>query len=101
MGIRFFDQYSLLHFATGVIMYFWGMPLWLWNSLHILFELIENTQFGMDVINNYIKVWPGGKPYSDALINSVGDVFFGHVGWMVGYYLDLYGIKQNWYRNPM
>lgn len=83
MGRYFTDQYSLLHLATGIIMYFWGFSASFTFIIHTIFELIENTEYGMYFINNYFKIWPGGKPYSDTFINSLGDTFYT----MVGYYL--------------
>lgn len=97
MGTQFLDQYSLLHFAVGIIAYFWGLPLWLWNFIHILFELVENTETGIFLINNYIKIWPGGKDYADSWINCLGDILVGYVGWICAYWLDFYGNQQGWF----
>jgi len=80
--MRLLDNYSLLHFAVGVLAYFWGIGFWTWNFLHTLFELLENTRTGMHIINTYITAWPGGKSNPDPVINSVGDVLSGSVGWL-------------------
>jgi hypothetical protein len=89
MGNTFIDQYSLLHFAVGIIAYFWGISLQELFIIHLLFELIENTQFGMGIINTYFaNIWPGGKEHADLLINSIGDNFFASIGWLVAYYVD-------------
>jgi len=101
MGTQFFDQYSLLHFAVGIIMYFFAVPLWLWNLIHIVFEFVENTEIGLQIINQHIKIWPGGKEYTDSLINRLGDVISGHIGWMVAYWLDSYGNRVGWFRKHM
>ncbi len=77
------DAYSLLHAAMGVIAYFWGVPLWLWITLHTLFEVAENTVQGMHWINQHVPVWPGGKPTPDSWLNRVGDISSGVVGWGV------------------
>ena len=37
-----FDQYSLLHFATGVTAYFWGVGPWWWFFGHLAWEGFEN-----------------------------------------------------------
>ena len=98
MGVNFIDQYSLLHFATGIIAYFWGISLINYTIIHILFEIIENTSHGMNFINNqFANIWPGGKPYSDSFINSTGDTIFGMLGWLVAYIVDYYGKKHNLY----
>lgn len=98
MGKNFFDQYSLLHFAVGIIAYFWGISFWSWFFLHLLFEIIENSPIGMKFINNnFLKIWPGGKPRPDAFINSLGDQFFACFGWLTAYYFDYMGDKYEWY----
>ena len=88
MGNNILYQYSLLHFASGVIAYFWGVPFGLWFIFHALFEIFENTETGMNIINNYLLIWPGGKPYSDSIVNRFSDQFFASLGWLVAYYFD-------------
>ena len=56
MGDKFIDQYTYLHLATGIICYFWGIPLYHFIIINILYEIIENTKYGIYVINNYIKI---------------------------------------------
>lgn len=90
MGSTFFDQYSLLHFAVGVVSYFWSVSFWWTNAIHILFEIIENTTLGIYVIDSYLWLWPGGKLRPDDLINRTGDVAFGALGWLASYHLDQY-----------
>lgn len=97
MGKKLVDQYSLLHFSSGVLAYFFGIKFWIWFILHLAFELIENTQTGMNIINNNFKFWPGGKPYADTIINSIGDQIFAMLGWYVAYKLDVLGNKLGWY----
>ncbi len=87
MGIKKADQFSLLHFATGVIAYNWGLSFTAWFVLHFLFELIENTHTGMNLINK-VTMWPGGKGSGDSMVNIVGDQVFASVGWMVAYMVD-------------
>jgi hypothetical protein len=98
MGQQFLDQYSLLHFATGVLAYFWGISF-LWSFiLHTLFEWLENTQKGMDFINQSLGgIWPGGKPYADGMLNRVGDTVAFGIGWYISQQLDLVGIQRGWY----
>ena len=101
MGTLLFDQYSLLHFSVGVIAYFFGFSIIQWTIIHIMFELIENTQTGMFIINKYFTFWPGGKNYSDSFINSFGDVLSGTIGWLLAYWLDSYGIKHEWHHRKI
>lgn len=89
MGLRFFDQYSLLHFAVGVVAYFWSLSFITIIAIHILFEFIENTPIGMNLINTYfIGWWPGGKTHPDNLLNRFSDTLFTSIGWLASYYLD-------------
>jgi len=97
MGNRLFDQYTYLHFAVGIIVYFWNISLINWFVLHSIFEFIENTNMGMNIINKYMVFWPGGKPKSDSIINSFGDTIGGITGWVSAYYLDKLGNKYGWY----
>jgi len=99
---RFVDQYSLLHFSVGVIAYFWNISFLIALSLHMIFEWVENTKFGMDLIKEWIIKpgifrWPGGKFKPDSSINMFGDNFFFALGWIVAYILDLLSLKYNWY----
>lgn len=83
MGTKIIDQYSLLHFSVGVILYHWGFTFNTILILHILFEIVENTEYGMYIINNYITMWPGGKEHSDNIINSISDICFTLLGWYI------------------
>ena len=69
MGNKLIDQYSYLHFSVGVIFYFWGFTLRNWIIIQILFEILENTNIGIQLINK-TNIWPGGgKIKSDYTIN--------------------------------
>jgi hypothetical protein len=98
MGVRFFDQYSILHMSSGVVAYFIGIKLPIWIIIHILFEIIENQPFFIKFNNEYLEwFWPGGKEKPDTFINSmIGDNFFAILGWVVAYSLDKYGKKNKW-----
>ena len=82
MGKTLFDQYTYLHFAVGIVAYFWHMPLSIWFLVHTLFEFLENTTIGMSFINQYVTIWPGGKHYSDSYSNNLGDTFAAIIGWL-------------------
>lgn len=81
MGVHFCDEYSLLHLAAGIVAYFWNISIEMLTVLHIIFELLENTKFGVNFIDHYLPFWPGGKLYPDGLINSISDVLFSIIGW--------------------
>jgi len=98
MGRHMFDQYTYLHFATGIIVYFFGISFNNWLLLHTLFEIIENTAFGISFINTYFTFWPGGKPKPDYIINIFGDTLGALFGWISACYLDNIGNKYGWYK---
>ena len=97
MGSRIIDQYSLLHFAVGIVAYFWGISWQLLLFFHVLFELAENTPIGMRFINTYIPFWPGGKPKADSLINGISDNIMSLLGWFVSQYADSLSIERHLY----
>ena len=82
MGKYFLDQYSLLHFTSGIVCRYLNFSFTFLLIFHIIFEYIENTKEGMYFINNYFKIWPGGKSISDTFVNSVGDIIFSLIGWI-------------------
>jgi hypothetical protein len=88
MGLQFNDQYSFLHFSVGVVTYFWGFSFLSAFVIHTLFELFENTQFGISFITNYFYFWPGGKTFADSPINMLGDTLFFLLGFVSAMYLD-------------
>lgn len=98
MGERLFDQYIYLHFAVGIIVYFWNISLLQWFILHTIFELLENTKTGVNIINKYIVFWPGGKPKPDSIANTIGDTIGAIIGWLSAYYLDIAGNEYGWYK---
>ena len=97
MGKYFLDQYSLLHLASGVVAYFWGVPPGAWFIAHLSFEVAENTEVGMRFINDNLTWWPGGKPRADEFINIVGDNASAMLGWWVAMKLDDEGKRKKWY----
>lgn len=88
MGKEYIDQFTILHFAVGIVSYFWGFTFWGFFSIHSIFEYVENTGMIMEIINKYIKIWPGGKPHRDTFENSVMDTVFAMLGWIIASLLD-------------
>lgn len=85
MGIYLTDKFSLLHFATGIITYYWGMSFLQLFIIHLLYEYAENTKYGMKLIN-LIPIWPGGKNKADTIINRLGDQLYALLGWIFAYF---------------
>ena len=103
MGFRFVDQYSLLHFAIGIVLYFWNISFTNAIVMHTIFETFENSKHGMAYINKHIIhpgyfSWPGGKHASDSFTNILGDTIFFAIGWILSAYLDIIGKQRGWYR---
>ena len=94
MGKYYFDQYSYLHFASGIVAYFWGLSLLQWMSGHLLFEWAENSDSGMYFINHYVWFWPGGKKSVDTVENIVGDNIAAFIGWISAYFIDCIATRQ-------
>ncbi len=95
MGEELLDRFSLLHFSSGIIAYFFGIGWMQWFILHSLFELLENTQIGMELINGLFPFWPGGKSQPDSFINSVGDSLAAMVGWWIAYQVSRINSELN------
>ena len=87
MGEYFTDNFSILHFASGIIFYYFGISFSTSFVAHLLFEAVENQEFAMNIISK-TGLWPGGKDTADSVINSLGDQFYFSVGWMLSKYLD-------------
>jgi len=97
MGKQLFDQFTYLHFAVGILFYFWGIKFFDLLIIHTIFEIFENTNVGMHIINKYITFWPGGKPRTDSLTNIIGDTIGVSIGWYSAYYISKIGKKYEWY----
>ncbi len=82
-----FDNFSIVHAASGVFLYFWGFSLFQTTLIHTAFEILENTKPVMN-LTNATGWWPGGKPEPDNLTNMIGDTLFCIIGWFVSYLID-------------
>jgi hypothetical protein len=81
MGKAWLDEYTPLHVAVGVIAYYWGVSLINLTLLHIVFELLENTEKGMELIRSF-PLWPGGKTHADSVKNQISDTLASALGWI-------------------
>lgn len=87
MRNKLFDKFTYLHFAVGIICYFFNITLSNSIFLHTIFEIIENTEYGVYFIDNYLLFWPGGKQKADPLINSIGDTIGFIFGWITALFI--------------
>ena len=85
MGVALFDKFSVLHFSTGMLWYYLGFNMISLLIVHIIFEIVENSKPGMLIINKYFKLWPGGKPRSDSIVNIIGDIIISLIGFIIAY----------------
>ena len=83
MGAAIIDKYTILHFSVGIIFRYLGFNLVSLLIAHTVFEIVEISKPGMFIINKYFKLWPGGKPAPDSTINSVSDIIFSLLGWVI------------------
>ena len=83
MGKSILNRYTILHFSVGMIWRYIGFDLLSLLIIHAIFEIVENTTIGMGFINNYFKLWPGGKTHADSKINSISDIVISLLGWMI------------------
>ena len=100
MRSRLLDQYTYLHFAAGIIAYFWGLSFTTWLIAHGLYEFVEITPAGTDFINRYFgSIWPGGGKHKAEyfLNNGLGDTISSIIGWLSAYLLDKVGSNLGWY----
>ena len=89
MGTAVLDSYSYLHFAVGIVLYYWDIDFILFLIGNILFEVGENSNIGMKLINKF-PFWPGGKSHADSFQNSVSDVIFGVIGYVSAIFVKKY-----------
>ena len=90
MGKNFTDKFSYLHFAVGIISYYWAIDIKFLLLVHTIFELLENSPYGIKFINTQLKgIWPGGKDNSDTVINILGDTVFVALGWLSAHLLQI------------
>jgi len=96
---RFLDQFVYLHFAVGILFYYWGVSLKNFIIIHTLYEIFEITPMGVNIINKYFKdIWPGdGKNLEELGINALGDTLGAVLGWLSAMKLDHLGKEYGWY----
>ena len=92
MGEYIFDQYTLIHFSVGIIMYFLGINLHTWIIIHILFEIFENSPYGLYFFNKYLNIKGSSNDMykKDHIINSIGDIIGAKLGWLCASYIHKY-----------
>jgi hypothetical protein len=94
------DQYSLLHFAVGVLLFFGRFSFLLATLTHATFSLLYNNDAGYSFIKRYAAWWPGSKR-ADSYYNMLGDNLSFNAGWLVASVCDSWlatgDAKREWY----
>lgn len=91
MGQYILDKFSIVHFAVGILWRYMGFDILSLFILHTIFEIVENSKIGMHIINTYFKIWPGGKPSADTVVNIISDILISLLGWIL---VDTYFIQN-------
>jgi hypothetical protein len=80
-GDALFSQYSLLHFAMGLIIFFTKVPLLLATLAYTAFLLVHHSEEGSRFMSKFVPMWPGGKRSEDYL-PILGDILAFDAGWL-------------------
>ena len=87
---KIFDNYTYLHFAAGIIAYYWGFTLLEWTVFHLFLDIFERTDFGKKVLHFFIRIWPGRDDnLLESYYNVFGDSASAVLGWLSAYLLDI------------
>ena len=87
-SIKLFDAWSFIHINTAMLLTYALYPFFKYKTLYIvffltlLFELIENSSFG---INAWKPLFP--EYNGDSYLNIVGDLISNLIGIYIAYYL--------------
>ena len=95
------DRYTYLHFAAGIIAYYWGFTLIEWISVHIILDIFQRTELGKKVTKFILRIWPESPDLSsESYLNILGDSTFTVLGWCSAYLLDKLLQKVGLYEKP-
>ena len=86
---KIFDRYTYLHFAAGIIAYYWGFTFVEWIVFHLFLDIFERTEFGKKVLQFFIRIWPGREQnVLESYYNVLGDSASAALGWGSAYLID-------------
>lgn len=91
------DIFSSVHFGAGVVAGVFGVPLFAWMLVHILFELLENQSLGVAffqwtepfIFQMFGQSNRTSDYYGDKAINSTVDNLMALLGWWLGTKISL------------
>ena len=98
---KIIDRNTYLHFAAGIIAYYWGFTLIEWIVVHILLDIFQRTEIGKKVTKFFLRIWPeSGDLTPESYLNILGDSTFTILGWCSAYLLDKLLQKAGLYEKP-
>jgi hypothetical protein len=82
-----FDEFSMAHFAFGILSFQTGVSFVSLAILYTIFKVIGNISIGKYVIDSYLTPVLGYKLYSESFKNIVADLSMCFLGWFAGFLL--------------
>ena len=67
---KIYDRNTYLHFAAGIIAYYWGFTLIECISIDVLLDIFQRTELGKKVTKFFLRIWPeSGYLNSETYLN--------------------------------
>ena len=80
-----FDEYSVVHFAIGLLTFQAGFSFLTLAIVYAIFKIFINVSVGMYVVDTYITPLLGYKLFPESFKNIGSDLGMCFLGWLVGF----------------
>jgi hypothetical protein len=80
-----FDEYSIVHFAIGVLTFQAGFSFVTLAIIYAVFKIFSNISLGMYVIDKYFTRFIDYKLYPESFKNIGSDLGMCFLGWLFGF----------------
>ena len=80
-----FDEYSIVHFAIGVLTFQAGFSFVTLAIVYAIFKIFSNMSLGMYVIDTYVTPLLGYKLFPESFKNIGSDLGMCFLGWLIGF----------------
>jgi len=80
-----FDEYSVVHFAIGLLTFQAGFSFLTLAIVYAIFKVFSNVSLGMYVIDTYVTPLLGYKLFPESFKNIGSDLGMCFLGWLVGF----------------
>jgi hypothetical protein len=80
-----FDEFSVVHFAIGVLTFQAGFSFLTLAIIYSIFKIFSNVSLGMYVIDTYVTPLLGYKLFPESFKNIGSDLGMCFLGWLVGF----------------